>query len=187
MTVKLHISLLDLEQVGNHSVTLHVNYRSQYDHHDINYSWARGGEGHNWNLGKWIRSRLCELMFKFQSNVQRGRAQSSKRPKCEITKFVRGEFDPQITGGRSFCTNQEHLFALVFTAKLREKKTELTIVPMLCNSFVNPNSALSPNDCIFFLGLGLTDRSCYTLGLFCKKQKHNLSDLSQATRQLFLI
>ena len=65
-----------------------------------------------------------------------------------------------------------------------EKKIGLTIVPMLsflCNSFVNPNSALSPNDCIFFFGLGLTDRSCYTL------QKHDLSDLSQVTRQLFQI
>ena len=64
-TVKLRISLLDLELVGNHSMTLHANYHSQYDHHVINYSWARGGEGHNWNLGKWIRSRLCELMFEF--------------------------------------------------------------------------------------------------------------------------
>ena len=68
-----------------------------------------------------------------------------------------------------------------------EKKIGLTIVPMPWNSFFNPNSALSPNSCIFFFGLGLTNTSCYTLGLFCKKQKHDLSDLSQVTRQLFQI
>ena len=72
-------------------------------------------------------------------------------------------------------------------SKLEREKTGLTIVPMPWNCFFNPNSALSPNSCIFFFGLGLTNTSCYTLGLFCKKQKHDLSDLSQVTRQLFQI
>ena len=121
------------------------------------------------------------VMFKeVARKVQRGRS-VRLRNLCAVSLILRLQGAGASAQTRNTCSPWS------LQQNWERKKTGLTILPLPCNSFVSPNSALSPNSCIIFFGLGLTDTSCYTQGLFCKKQKHGLSDLSQATRQLFLI
>ena len=96
-TVKLHLLLLDLELVGNHSMTLHANYHSQYDHHVINHSWARGGEGRG-TIGIWESGSgqgyvsgcsNSRVMFKeVARKVQRGRS-VRLRNLCAVSLILR--------------------------------------------------------------------------------------------------
>ena len=135
-------------------MTLHANYHSQYDHHVINYSWARRGEGRGtigiWESGSgqgyvsWCSN--SRVMFKeVARKVQRGRS-VRLRNLCAVSLILRLQ-------GQELLHKLGTLVRPGLYSKIEREKTGLTIVHMPCNSFVSPNSALSPNSCIFFFGL----------------------------------
>ena len=152
MTVKLHFTI----RPWIVRKSLSDNYRSQYDHHVINYSWARGGRG---TIGIWESGSgqgcvsWCSnsrVMFKeVARKVQRGRS-VRLRNLCAVSLILRLQGAGASAQTRNTCSPWS------LQQNWETKKTGLNIAPLPCNSFVNPNSALPPDSRIFFFSLGLT-------------------------------